>query len=331
MSDATVTIPKIGKVKKQYLYIGGAGIAAFVAYKWWVAGSAPADDELPPPESTGTIGANIGSGSGGYYDPNDGGIGSDTTIGTPISSNSQWSQTALSYLENMGYDTGTVGVALGKYLRGDPLTAAEQNIIKTVLAVVGNPPTGGPYAIVTDTSQTVTKLTAPTGLKVTATTANSVTLSWNKVPGASYYRAYRSGASTNVGSTDAANLSMTISGLQPNTTYSFQVAADTTTASPGPKSSAVSAKTKAVSLAKPTGLKSAHITKSSFRVTCSAVKGAQYYRWYVNGKASGASDQPFRDFTGLKSNTSYKVTVKADTSSQSPGPESAALTVKTKK
>src|SRR5690606_7003819 len=99
----------------------------------------------------------------------------------------------------------------------------------------------------------------------------------------------------------------------------------------GPKSSSVTGKTARVTLAKPTGLKASSITKSSFRVTCGKVAGAQYYRWYLNGKASGASDQPYRDFTGLTANTTYKVTVAADTTNQTPGPQSAALSVKTKK
>ena len=233
-------------------------------------------------------------------------------------------------LTNQGFDGQAVSLALGEFLARRSLDKTEASIARAALAAVGQPPVGGPYPVIEAAVQGPVALKAPTGVKVTATTANSVTLAWDAVDGAGYYRAYRSGSSTNVGATDAANKTIVISGLAPNTEYSFQVAADTTAGKPGPKSSPVKGKTKPVSLAKPSGLKASSVTKSSFRVSCNKVPGAVYYRWYVNGAPYGASDQPYRDFTSRKSKTSYRITVAADTGNQTPGPQSSALTVKTK-
>jgi hypothetical protein len=109
------------------------------------------------------------------------------------------------------------------------------------------------------------------------------------------------------------------------------VAAVGTTGKVGGRSSVVTLRTARVKLGKPTGLKASAITRSSFRVTASPVKGATYYRWYVGGRASGASDKPYRDFTGLRANTVHAISVAADTSNQEPGPRSSELRVKTKR
>jgi chitodextrinase len=82
-------------------------------------------------------------------------------------------------------------------------------------------------------------LTAPAGLHVTATTASSVSLSWNGVSGASSYVVYRGGA--RVGS--ASGTSYTDSGLSAGTSYSYTVAAADSSGTTGPASAAVSATT----------------------------------------------------------------------------------------
>jgi len=64
---------------------------------------------------------------------------------------------------------------------------------------------------------------APTNLAVTGTTANSVSLSWNAVSGASGYHVYRNG--TRVTSSAVAATSYTDSGLASGTTYSYAVSA----------------------------------------------------------------------------------------------------------
>jgi chitodextrinase len=159
-----------------------------------------------------------------------------------------------------------------------------------------------------------------------------VTLTWNKVAGAQSYRMYRSGAASNVGATDGANNTIMVSGLQPNTEYTFQVAADSMSDVPGPKSDPVKGKTAAVALKAPTGVKVSNVKTTSATVTWSGVTGAQYYRIYLNGNLRGTADGSLRSYTvtGLPKKTKYTARVRADTVNNSPGPESAGVVFTTK-
>lgn len=333
--EGTVDVPVAGRMKKAYIYVPAGLAVVYIGYRWY---QAKQDAAAAPQQSDGTystsdltdMGLSTTGGSTNVTG-NTGSTETDATNPNAIDTNAAWTQKAAELLGNAGYDTATVYAALGEFLARRSLDKSEASIARAALAAAGQPPVGGPYPVIEAAATGTTTLKAPTGVKVTSVTATTATLAWNPVEGAGYYRAYRSGASTNVGSTDAGNHSLTVSGLQPNTTYEFQVAADTTLGKPGPKSSPVKAKTSATKLAKPTGLKASAVKQSSFRVSCNKVNGATYYRWYLNGHPNGASDQPYRDFTGLKHNTTYSVTVAADTTNQTPGPVSSALRVKTKR
>jgi hypothetical protein len=327
----TVDAPGIGKVQKKYILIPAGLAGVYVAWRWYQASKgsdAPAgSDGLYTSDDLSEYGLST-TGGATTVTGNTGNTSTDATSPNVIDDNAEWTQKAVELLGNAGFDSATVYAALGEFLARRSLDKSEASIARAALAAAGQPPVNGPYSVVESATAGTTALPAPTGLKVVSTTTTSATLSWNKVDGAGYYRAYRSGASTNVGATDGTTI--TISGLSPNTSYSFAVAADTTTNKPGAKSAPVTAKTKAVTLAKPSGLKASAVTKSSARVTCNKVAGATYYRWYLNGNSVGSTDAPYRDFTGLKSRTSYRVSVAGDTTNQSPGPQSSALTVKTK-
>lgn len=69
----------------------------------------------------------------------------------PILSNQDWASTAQQELENtFGYAATVAQSAVRKYLgQKDGLTATEASAIQTVVAEIGNPPTGGPYRIIT--------------------------------------------------------------------------------------------------------------------------------------------------------------------------------------
>jgi hypothetical protein len=335
MLDGTVDVPAVGRVKKRYVVIPAGLAAAYIAFRWWQAQQvddepAPGADGLYSSDDLSEYGLSTTGGST-TVTGNTGSTVTDATNPNVINDNAQWTERAVEKLTNQGFDGQAIYLALGEFLARRSLDKTEAAIARAALAAAGQPPVGGPYSVIEAATTAPAELKPPTGLKVTATTANSVTLAWDPVVGAGYYRVYRSGSSTNIGATDAGNKTIVISGLQPNTEYTFYVAADTTTGKPGPRSSGVKGRTKAVTLAKPSGLKASSVTKSSFRVTCSKVTGAQYYRWYLNGRPHGASDQPYRDFTSLKSNTTYSVTVAADTTNQNPGPQSSALRVKTKR
>ncbi|MEV4759209.1 PHB depolymerase family esterase [Micromonospora sp. NPDC049559] len=82
---------------------------------------------------------------------------------------------------------------------------------------------------------------APTGLAVTGTTANSVSLSWNAVGGATGYHVYRNG--TRVTSSPVGGTSYVDSGLTAATTYSYAVSAVGSGGVEGARSGTVSATT----------------------------------------------------------------------------------------
>jgi hypothetical protein len=236
-----VDVPKVGKVKRTYLYAGGAAVAGYVLWRYHQASQAAAAP-APDPESAGTIGADIGSGAGGYYDPNGAdGVSGDTTVGTVVSTDQQWYAAALLALEDAGYDTGAAALALGKYLRSEPLTAREQDMVKVALAAAGPPPSGA-RAVVTDNSPTPSGLRAPQGLRSGGTpTTAAIPLVWTSVAGASGYVVYRGSAQLGT----VTGTSYTATGLSPNTAYTFTVRATNTGGALSPASAPYSARTAA--------------------------------------------------------------------------------------
>lgn len=326
-----INVPGAGPVDKRVAIGIGAAVVAFLAWRYWLAGSdvEPADEGADDTgyEDGGTIpsvdGATDWYGSGGG-----GSSTGDDTSSTPqqLRTNAQWSQYARDQLLVTDAYTGqAIGEALGNYLAGRPLSSQQQQIVRAAIALAGYPPVGT-FVVIPGGDADVT--IAPTGLKVTATSATSVTLSWTGVSGAPSYRLYRSGASANVGT--SRDTSATVGGLQPNTSYTFQVAAESGSGKVGPKSSPASGKTKSVTLAKPATPRVSSITATTAQLSTNAVSGASGYNWYVNGVAHGHSDKPTYRVVGLKKRTKYSVSVKADTATQGPGPESSRKSFTTK-
>lgn len=332
----TVDVPVVGSVDKRVL-LGVGGVAAvFVGWKYYQArGAAAYDPDAavdPGMEDPGIL----PSVSGAVRDDNGYGLADGSGSGTDAygftgTTNAQWTQYAAGQLSQASdtWSYGEIVSALGKFITNKALSSKDQEIVQAAMAVAGPAPEGSHVIIPGgDTKMTV----APTGLKVVGTTTTSVTLSWTKVAGAPSYRVYRSGASGNVGATDGANNTITIGGLQSNTEYSFQVAADSMSDVPGPKSSAVKGKTKALTLKAPTGVKVTSIAATQATVSWSKVSGAPSYRVYINGRVRGAADGSASSYrvTGLSKKTRYKATVAADSTTQAPGPQSAAKSFTTK-
>jgi len=326
-----VKVPGLGKAKKLYVY-GGLGLAGtYVAWRWYQASRATDDGPVSDYEVAG-VGDGVGvvtGGTDGTAGSGNSNVETDGTRTDSIDTNAEWTNKAVEQLANAGYDPATVYAALGEFLARRSLDSSEASIARAALAATGQPPVGGPFSVIESAAPGSTTLRAPSGLKATPT-ATSATVSWSAVEGASHYMLYRSDLGSAVPQR-VSGTSVTIPNLKNATTYRVQVSAVSTLGKESAKSSQVTFATKAVALAKPTGLKASNIGRTSFRVSCSKVAGATYYRWYVNGAPYGASDQPFRDFTSRRANTTYKVTVSADVTNQTPGPQSSALTVKTKK
>lgn len=191
----TVTIPKLGKIKKRNLYIALALVAGIAGYAWFVylRSGAPADtepaDTTPEPDY---MQDDVGGGGGYYY--GSGGAGSSSVIGQAIATNAQWFTTAMDALTAAGWDSQPAATALGKYLDKQPLTAVEETMVRVALAAAGPPPEGGPYRI--DPGGTQPEPSAPpgtpSGVRAQFTGYDSAggmaTVTWNPVTGATRYR-----------------------------------------------------------------------------------------------------------------------------------------------
>lgn len=332
--EGTADVPGVGKIKKRYILIPAGVAGAYVAWRWYQANQDANNTDttasgLYSSEDLSDYGLSTTGGSTTVT----GNTGSTTTDATTdaIDTNAEWTNKAIELLTNQGYDGATVAAALGDFLARRALDKTEATIARAALAVAGQPPVNGPFSVIEEAGTSTGTLPAPTNLKAWGTpTTTQVGMQWDTVSGALHYRIYRSDQGDEpIG--DSVDTKFNAKGLSPHHSYSFFVRAVGTTNKLGGKSNVITLKTTDVKLSKPTGLKASAVTKTSFRVTCTKVTGAQYYRWYINGKASGASDQPYRDFTGLHANTTYHITVAADTTNQTPGPASSALSVKTKK
>lgn len=333
MIDGSVDLPAVGRVKKVYLYVPAGLAAVFVAYRWYTAkqeaAAQPAgSDGLYTSADTSEYGLSTTGGATNVT----GNTGSTVTDGTnpnAIDDNAQWTQKAVERLGNAGYDSATVYAALGEFLARRSLDSSEASIARSALAAAGQPPVGGPYSVIEAAATGTATPGTVTGLRVTKAGTDYVNLAWTPVAGVAQYDVYRSGAGNTASRAGAG--STTIYGLQPNTTYSFQVAGVGSTGKVGPKSSSVTAKTGAATLVKPSTPTASAITRTSFRATTAAVAGATQYRWYLNGRELVGTEVPYRDFTGLKANTTYQVAVRGDGPGANTGPMSTSRSVKTKK
>ena len=140
----TVTVPAVGPVKRQWLYISGAAIVGYVGFAYWRARkqatpTTPSVDDFgvgtyTPPEQVPVTQAATGEfGSGGVFD-------------TPTN-NAQWSILAVQRLSDIGFDLLFASVTIGKYLARRELTIPEVELIQAALSQVGTPPQGGPYPV----------------------------------------------------------------------------------------------------------------------------------------------------------------------------------------
>ena len=327
MSEATVQVPAVGRVKKQYVIAGALVVAGIVGYAYWRAGqAAPADFPAYTEEDVITDGVSDTAGGVAGGSANSGGGSTDGS--TSPDTDAEWAAQAREALAG-AFDMAAFSVALGKYLSQQPLTATEQNMVRAAIGAVGYPP-GGRYPITSDTSGTPSTFNEPTGLKATAVGTTSVTLQWNKVTGASGYRIFRADLGSEP-TGDSGDTTAYQRGLEPNKSYTFQVAARTATGATGPKSQPITVKTQPVKLGKPATPSVSGVTRTSAKVSTRPVSGARDYHWYVNGRQVGGTDGPSFTLTGLKPNTTHRVTVAADTPTQGTGPQSAPRTFKTKR
>jgi len=328
MSEATVEVPAVGRVKKQYVYVAAALVAGIVGFAYWRRSSAPVED-FPAYTDEDVISDGVTDTAGGAAggSASSGGTGGGDSSTTP-DSDSEWVMMAREALAG-SFDDAALSIALGRYIGREGLSQAQQDMVRAAIGSIGYPP-GGHYPITPDTAGSPSTFNEPTGLKATAKTTTSVTLSWNRVAGASGYSIFRSDlGSEPVG--DSGDTVASVRGLEPNRTYVFTVAARTGAGATGPRSQPLTVKTEPVKLAKPSTPSVSGITRTSVKVSTGRVSGARDYHWYLNGRQTGGTDGPTYTITGLKPNTTYRVSVAADTPTPGTGPRSAERTFKTKR
>lgn len=252
--QGTVKLPGMGEVQKKYVLAGGGVVALIVGYVWWSgrqgnAGTAGTGAVEPEGDALGT-GLEDTSGVPGtdYVPPvvqNPPPVVDNPDV---INTNAEWARAAVAALTDVGVDTAAAASAIGRYLAGLALSAAAADIVRQAVALVGEPPSGDhpiklePVTTPNPTLPSGASLKGPTGLKSTGSAKTTVSLAWNPVKGAEYYRVYRKGASTNIGSSEDSK--HVVSGLRANTSYTFHVRAVGHDGKYGAASSSVTVKTK---------------------------------------------------------------------------------------
>jgi hypothetical protein len=198
----------LGKNQKIAIGVGGAGIAYYLYYRNKQAAAAaaavPAPSDQVSPTDTTAQGLSSDTGPGVYGAQ--GTAASNTVVGS-VSTNQDWYSTALSAVEDAGYDAGTAAAALSAYLGHQQLTTAQQTIVRIGLAAAGNPPVGSFTIITTPTpvpTPTPTPTPAPTpapvdvapktpaNLRLLDVTPTTISLGWNtSTSGAYQYHLYQ--------------------------------------------------------------------------------------------------------------------------------------------
>lgn len=333
MAEDDITIPKVGKLPKKVVIPLAVGLAGFIAWRFWTARNAVSDGEGTIADGEfGAVDSSIPDVLGGVKPGNmygDGGNQSDTGVDDPtrFTNNAQWTDYVVGKLQQSeSWSYTDIVTAIGNGLSGKPTNDAQQAILRAALAVGGNPPSG-PITIVGGGNTNVT--VAPSGLRVAGVTTTSITLTWSPVSGATTYGVYRSDAGS--GTVAVVNgTQATVAGLQPNSNYSFKVAAFNSANVAGPQSASVNGKTQAQTLAKPATPTVVDVRTTSAKATIPAVSGADGYQWFLNGALKAYSEAPTLTLSGLRSKTTYRISVAADLHRQAPGPRSAERSFKTK-
>ena len=334
--EGDVQLPAIGNVNKKVLIGVGGVAAAFIGWRYWQARqSAAYDPEAavdPGMEDAGTLPAVAGAvrPDNGYGLPDDS-PGNDA-FGFRGTSNSQWTQYATNQLSQASetWPYATIVAALGAFVNNRPLSDVQVQIVQAAIALAGYPPEGS-HVIIPGGNTELT--VAPGGLRVVPS-AGSAAVSWSAVAGASGYLVSRSDTGTAAPSS-VSGTSMTMYNLDPGREYKVQVAAVNGAGKKGPWSGSVSFKTPAPTLKAPTGLKvvPGQISRTSVRLQWNTVAGARGYRAFRTGlkEPISTSTGTSMQIGGLRPNTYYTITVKAESGvGEGVGP-GASIKIKTKK
>lgn len=218
--------------KKLKIFAGvGLALAAYLYYRNKQSAAAAA---ATPATTTDTgLGVPTDTGPGAYGTQYS--ASSSSTVGN-VTTNADWYQAALTAVEDAGYDSATAATALSAYLGAQPLTAAQQTIVRIGIAAAGSPPVGTFTIITAPTGTTGGGTTVPpavwpavSGPRVPQRTTHTITIAWDPAlvsgqapPNGYTVRALTMGGSqVAIGQTTGNAWQFT--GLQPVTRYDLQV------------------------------------------------------------------------------------------------------------
>lgn len=319
-----VKVPKLGKVNKKVLIPIVVAAGGYIGYRYWVARNDVSGEPVDPgmedpgmlPGVVGAVKPDNSYGDGGTSD-----TGGSTGGGFRGTTNSEWTEYVSDRLQQDGrWSYSVIAVALGNFLDNRPLSSEQQDIARAAIGVAGYPPVGN-HTIVSGGNTTIT--VAPTGVVATATGPTTIRLTFSPVAGATTYNAYVNGSAqgTSVGSP------LDITGLVPGTSYSVAVAAVSGSGTPGPKSSAVTAKTATAALGRPA---QPQIVSDSGdgRVTfkTAAAPHATTYKWFLNGKIFNTTNTPAVTITQLKRKARYSPGVSVQVQGATGAPSAMSIT-----
>lgn len=237
MSDGSVEIPKVGKLPKNVLIPLVIGLTGFVGWRYWqarksasdAAASTITDGEFGAVDSSIPGVAGAVSPTNSYGDSGNPATGDPGNDPTRFTNNAQWTDYVVGKLQQSDTWTYTdIVTAIGQGLAGKPTTDAQQGILRSALAVGGQPPSGA-ITIVSGGNTAIT--IAPVASLVTSR-PDHLTFQWGPVAGADHYVITR----TDGAQYQVTGISYTVTGLNAGTSYSFTIAAANAAGTPGPTS-----------------------------------------------------------------------------------------------
>lgn len=226
MTDTPAGPVKLPTGQRRWIILGSAAVVGWFGWRWWQgrqsAGAPATADVGETLTPSGVVGAPV-SGNVQYAGTSQG------TSGAPAN-NAEWTAGAVQKLSDGGWSAMAVYAALGDFLARQPLTAAEQQIVRAAIAAVGNPPQGGPYSVIEQVGskpgEGTTSTTKPAdvvGFYLKSRTTTSLTFAWPAAAGATRYHVYNVAGVKRIAT--VTGTSYTISGLKPGTSINVFVRA----------------------------------------------------------------------------------------------------------
>lgn len=230
-----------------WVIVGGGALGlSFYLYSQEGGGGSPEESSEPVivEDTSGVPG--VGRNAAGWsYDPPP-----EPEQEEGFTNNQEWARAAIEMLVANNYPPDLADSAVRNYIAGNDLNAGEQALINIVLTKMGPPPVTlpPPQGDVEPDDPVVTPDPEPQGvgsvrnLRVTGTTADSISLDWDAAPGAEDGYTIHEWSSLGRSTQTTNRTSYTKRGLAPNLKHTFEVKANKPAGGFGPRSR-VSAKT----------------------------------------------------------------------------------------